>query len=168
MKALTRSQLPNFVRNNLDDLLVTSNRNVIWSLKDEVNGQFKRGDLIEEIFSQWSGKYGGYQNLNEIIPNYPTLDFDGIFNNITEVVSLKTFHPRSGTTKTAKLLTDKLDSYAVKLSNATIDASHASKQRVLDFTIKKGEWNSIMPQIQSTILSIESRLTNVKIRLTEF
>jgi hypothetical protein len=124
--------------------------------------------LIEEIFNQWSSKYKNYQNLNDVIPNYPTLDFDGILNNVSEVVSLKTFHPTVLTPKTFSLINGKITNYANKLSYATLAPAHAGKARVLDFVIKKGEWDSFMPQIQNSIESLENSLGNVTIRITEF
>jgi hypothetical protein len=167
-RLLTRAELADFVRNNLDNLLTEGNKNTIWSLTDEAAGQFKRGDLIEEIFNQWSSKYKNYQNLNDVIPNYPTLDFDGILNNVNEVVSLKTFHPTTATPKTFSLINGKISNYANKLSSATLAPAHAGKNRVLDFVIKKGEWDSFMPQIQNSIESLENSLGNITIRITEF
>ncbi len=169
LKALTRSKLADFVKSNLDNLLTDANRNTVWSLTDEATGQFKRGDLIEEIFNQWGNKYKNYQNLNDIIPNYPTLDFDGILNNVSEVVSLKTFHPTSGTPKTLNLITSKIDSYAGKLSSATLATNHAGKKRILDFVIKKGEWTGMMNDINKAIFNIQTKYNNkVTIILTEF
>jgi len=125
--------------------------------------------LIEEIFNQWGSKYKNYQNLNDIIPNYKTLDFDGILDNANEVVSLKTYHPKSATEKTLSGITEKIDTYAGKLANATLDGAHAGKARVLDFTIKKEEWGALMPQIKHAIIEIQDDLDNrVVIRLTEF
>ncbi|WP_018341889.1 hypothetical protein [Cytophaga aurantiaca] len=168
LQVLKRADLPDFVRNNLDDLLSDANRNVIWSLTDETAGQFKRGDLIEEIFNQWSSKYKNYQNLNEVIPNYKTLDFDGVLNNTNEVVSLKTYQPTSATEKTLVSINAKLDNYTSKLSTATLDPSHAGKTRVLDFTIKKGEWDSFMDDILDHVDDLQQTYPNVTIRITEF
>ncbi|NJO86882.1 MAG: hypothetical protein HC821_02190, partial [Lewinella sp.] len=137
-------------------------------LTEEANGQFTRGNLIEEIFNQWGSKYKNHQNLNEIITNYKTLDFDGILNNVNEVVSLKTYHPKLSTEKTLNVITNKIDSYASKLSSATLDANHVGKNRVLDFTIKKGEWDNLLPQIRQEIIKIQNNYGNILIRLTEF
>jgi hypothetical protein len=170
LMVLKRADLPDFVRNNLDDLIKPENRNIIWELTEEANGQFTRGNLIEEIFNQWGSKYKNYQNLNEIIPNYKTLDFDGVLNNVNEVVSLKTYHPKLSTEKNLNSITSKIDSYASKLSSATLDANHAGKTRVLDFTIKKGEWDNFMPQIQDAVERIQDNIKGSKviIRITEF
>ena len=139
----------------------------IWDLTDETAGQLKRGDLIEEIFNQWKDKYKNYQNLNEVIPNYKTLDFDGILNNANEVVSLKTYHPKLATEKSLSTITGKIDGYAKSLSNATLEAAHAGKTRVLDFTIKKGEWTSFMDDILDKVGDLEVKYS-VEIRITEF
>jgi hypothetical protein len=42
LRLLKRADLPDFVRNNLDNLLTDANKNAIWSLTDEAAGQFKR------------------------------------------------------------------------------------------------------------------------------
>lgn len=167
LKLLKRADLADFVRNNLDNLLTDANKNAIWSLTDEASGQFKRGDLIEEIFNQWSSKYKNYQNLNDVIPNYPTLDFDGILNNLSEVVSLKTYHPTSATTKTLSLINGKISNYADKLSSATLAPAHVGKARVLDFTIKKGEWTSFMDDILNHADKV-GKQKGIIIRITEF
>lgn len=168
LKLLKRAELPKFVQENLDDLLSDANRQVIWELTDEASGQFKRGDLIEEIFNQWGSKYKNYQNLNEIIPNYKTLDFDGVLNNVNEVVSLKTYHPKSATEKTLSGITAKIEDYSAKLSSATLDASHSGKKRVLDFTIKKGEWDGFMDDILDRVDDLKTKYPNVTIMITEF
>lgn len=123
--------------------------------------------MIEEIFNQWGSKYKNYQNLNDIIPNYKTLDFDGILDNANEVVSLKTYHPKSATEKTLSGITEKIDTYAGKLANATLDGAHAGKARVLDFTIKKGAWNDFLGDINKAIFKMEQK-HGVTIRLSEF
>jgi hypothetical protein len=164
---LKKADLPEFVKNNLDDLLKQENRKIIWELTEEANGQFTRGNLIEEIFNQWGNKYKDYKNLNEIIPNYKTLDFDGILNNLNEVVSLKTYHPKLATEKTINGITGKIRGYATKLRDASLETSHAGKTRVLDFTIKRGEWD--IDAVEEAAELIQKDLNNsVIIRITEF
>ncbi len=170
LMTLTRSELPTFVTNNLDNLLTSENKRIIWELTNEVpTGQFKRGDLIEEIFNQWGNKYGSYQNLNDIIPNYRTLDFDGVLANIDEVVSLKSFKPLSN-----NLLSNfksKLRSYAKKLNDdIDIAQNHAGKERILDFVIEEGAWTSSqLDDIDDYIVELYDLFENVgEIRITEF
>lgn len=169
---LKRADLPDFVSNNLDDLLLAENRTAIWNLNNVSSGQFKRGDLIEEIFNQWSKKYGGYQNLNDIIPNYRTLDFDGVLANVNEVVSLKSFKPISNNTLSNFKST--VRSNMKKLNDdVAIGTNHTGKSRVLDFTIEKGAWSQ--SQIDDVYDYIEDLLEdklkfgNVsEVRITEF
>lgn len=172
LQSLKRADLKDFVKNNLDDLLSDTNRKTIWELTDACpTCQLQRGDIIEEIFNQWENKYKHYQNLNDIIPNYKTLDFDGVLNNVNEVVSLKTYHPKSNTEKTLKGIIDKIDNYASKLSSAQLDAAHTGKNRVLDFVIQKGEWDSFMNDINRAVKRIENNLPQgkkVTIRISEF
>ncbi|WP_160114532.1 fibronectin type III domain-containing protein [Aquimarina sp. AU474] len=166
---LKRADLPDFVANNLDDLLLAENRTAIWELTNVPSGQFKRGDLIEEIFNQWGNKYANYQNLNDIIPNYRTLDFDGVLANVNEVVSLKTFKPISNNTlgnfKTV------LKNNVRKLNNdATIGENHSGKDRILDFTIENGFWrNNQLDDIDTYIDDLLNDFPNVAdIRISEF
>ncbi|MEI6882306.1 MAG: hypothetical protein WCK82_13370 [Bacteroidota bacterium] len=105
---------------------------------------------------------------NDVTPNYKDLDFDGIMGNADEVVSLKTYQPKISTEKTLKGITDKINTYANKLSKATLDPSHVGKNRVLDFVIKKGEWDANMANIEDAIEKIQDNLGNVIIRVTEF
>jgi len=168
---LKRADLPEFVSNNLDDLLLGENRAAIWNLNNVSSGQFKRGDLIEEIFNQWGNKYGGYQNLNDIIPNYRTLDFDGVLANVDEVVSLKSFKPISNNTLSNFKST--VRSNMKKLNDdVAIGTNHSGKLRVLDFTIEKGAWSQA--QIDEVYDYIDDLLNsptfrNVsEVRITEF
>ncbi len=169
---LKRADLPDFVSNNLDDLLLAENRIAIWELNNVSSGQFKRGDLIEEIFNQWGSKYGGYQNLNDIIPNYRTLDFDGVLANVNEVVSLKSFKPISNNTLSNFKST--VRSNMKKLNDdVAIGTNHTGKSRVLDFTIEKGAWSQ--SQIDDVydyvddLLEDRLKFGNVsEVRITEF
>jgi len=165
---LSRSDLPFFVNSNLEDLLAQPNRSKIWQMSNESGGQFKRGDLIEEIFNQWDLKYGNYQNLNEIIPNYQTLDFDGVLANFNEVVSLKTYKRASTSLSTMK---STLRSYTQKLNNATLSSAHQGKLRVLDFVIEKNVWSET--QLDELHDYIDNVLLNdflnvAEIRISEF
>ncbi len=163
---LKRADLPDFVANNLDDLLLAENRTVIWRLKDV----FTRGDLIEEIFNQWDKKYKNYQNLNDINPNYKTLDFDGAPANFNEVVSLKTFKPISDNSLSnfKKVLRNNVR----KLNNdAKIEENHSGKDRVLDLAIEKGFWtNKQLNDIKTFINNdLRDEFPNVaRIRISEF
>jgi hypothetical protein len=169
---LKRADLPDFVTNNLDDLLSLENRTAIWELNNVSSGQFKRGDLIEEIFNQWGNKYGGYQNLNDIIPNYRTLDFDGVLANIDEVVSLKTFKPVSNNTLSNFKST--VRSNMKKLNDdVAIGTNHSGKDRVLDFTIENGTWSQ--SQIDDVYDYVDDLLKDTRkfgnvseVRITEF
>ncbi len=166
---LKRADLPNFVSNNLDDLLLAENRTAIWNLNNVSSGQFKRGDLIEEIFNQWGNKYGGYQNLNDIIPNYRTLDFDGVLANVNEVVSLKTFKPITNNTLSNFKTT--LRNNTRKLNNdAAIGVNHTGKDRVLDFTVENGAWTTNqLDDIDTYIDGLLNDFPNVTdIRISEF
>jgi len=177
LKLLKRTDLSDFVRNNIDDLLSDANRKAVWDLTDYcATCQFQRGDLIEEIFNQW--KYKNAMNLNDLKKNFPTVDFDGFGEMGKELISLKSYQPKLATEKTLKGLTDKIDQYAQVLSSAKPStlAEKASKPldyfdnhtKVLDFVIQKGQWDSFMPQIQNAIDKIEDNLKNVTIRITEF
>lgn len=166
LMVLKRPDLPNYVKDNLENLLSKPNREIIWQLTDE-NRQFTRGDIIEEIFNQWSAKYKNYKNLNEFMPNYKTVDFDGFLTGNNEVISLKTFNPVSTTPKTLDLITKKIKYYAKGLASATLDASLSNRTRVLDFTIKAGEWESLMPQLIVVIRDIQ-RDYDISIKITKF
>ena len=61
----------------------------------------------------------------------------------------------------------KISSYAGKLSSATLAPAHAGKARVLDFTIKKGEWTSFMDDILDHVDELE-KSKGITIRITEF
>ncbi|WP_440879782.1 hypothetical protein [Tenacibaculum sp. C7A-26P2] len=165
---LKKVDVPDFVSNNLDDLLLTENRTTIWSLNNVSSGQFKRGDLIEEIFNQWGNKYGGYQNLNDIIPNYRTLDFDGVLANINEVVSLKSYKRADKSISTLKTT---LRGYVRKLNNdIAIGVNHAGKNRVLDFVIEEGSLTqNQMDNILDYVDDLLDEFTDVdKIKITPF
>ncbi|MFN8417610.1 MAG: hypothetical protein U0U66_14870 [Cytophagaceae bacterium] len=64
------------------------------------------------------------------------------------------------TEKTLSGITSKIDSYAGKLSTATLDASHAGKNRVLDFVIQKGEWDGFMSDINKAVKYTKKRSSN--------
>jgi hypothetical protein len=73
------------------------------------------------------------------------------------------------TEKTLSGITSKIDSYAGKLSTATLDASHAGKNGVLDFVIQKGEWDGFMSDINKAVFDLNQKYNNkVLIRITEF
>lgn len=162
-----RADLPDLVDQHLDDLLDPHNREIIWELTDEAGGQFKRGDLIEEIFNKWPAKYGDYTNLNDVMANYPTLDFDGMLEDVREVVSLKSYHPKSTSELTASALEKKIDTYAKKLSNATLDAAHDGKQRTLDFVLKEGAWDRA--EVAARALAVQNKYNGtVLVRISFF
>ncbi len=168
-KVSLREDFRQRVDDNLDNLLLEENRKIIWEMTDAtLTGQLKRGDLIEAIFAKWKDKYMNHTNLNDVTPNYKDLDFDGVFGNADEVVSLKTYQPKISTEKTLDGITKKIKQHANKLSKATLDPSHMGKNRVLDFVVKKGEWDANMVNISKEIIKIQKNLGNVTIRITEF
>lgn len=151
--------------------MLSRNRAVIWGLNDISGGQFKRGDLIEEIFNQWDNKYATYENLNNVVTNYPTLDFDGVLTGSAEVVSLKTFKPISN--NTLNNFKSTLRSNVKKLNDdANIAAEHAGKSRVLDFVIEKGAWaedelDEINEYVYNLLQTPEFSKVN-EVRISEF
>jgi len=176
LQLLKRSDLADFVKNNLDDLLTDANRKAIWDLTDYCpTCQFQRGDMIEEIFNQW--KYKNALNLNDLKKNFPKADFDGFGEMGKELISLKTYQPKLATEKTLKGITDKIDEYADSFSKAKAsDLAEKAKKpidyfdnhnRVLDFVIQKGEWDNFFDDINNIATKL-SKKYNINIIITEF
>jgi len=133
------NNIQTFVANNIDELLKAGNIEVIWSL-----GGGPRGRLIESIMFINKYQKAGYQFIGAW--NYKAIDFvDGTIirgtNQITEVVSFKTFTTAKTGQEALNAFEQTLKKSAKALNEATLANQYSGANKVLDIVVRKGKFD---------------------------
>lgn len=166
LKAIRKSDIQQFVIDHYDDLMDPKNRETIWTFFEKSGAGVERGGWFEELLHNTPGKYKGYTKLDDIVKTAPDIDFDGVLENVAEVVSLKSFNAENNLKKLAGLK-GKVKRFANKLQNAQLKPGNENKRRVLDFVINvqvkwtEAELNQIKAEVAEFAPSIVVRFTEL-------
>jgi len=147
-----------YIKNNIDLL---SDPKIIERIWNEIVGA-ARGRILESILAETRYISEGYNFVGGC--NYRDIDFDGAFSRGLEVVSLKTYH---STDKSLKSLLKAIENYSKKLNDANLDVKFINHNKILDFVVKKGEWNSDFQSILNYIDQLKLSTPEVSIRFIE-